>query len=66
MEDIKDVKKRLAELKTQHRDLDDKINHLVESTPFDQLEVQRLKKRKLALKDQIMKLQSDLLPDIIA
>ncbi|MCH6589969.1 MAG: DUF465 domain-containing protein [Alphaproteobacteria bacterium] len=66
MEDIKDVKKRLAELKTQHRDLDDEINHLVESTPFDQLEVQRLKKRKLALKDQIMKLQSDLLPDIIA
>ena len=66
MEDIKDVKKHLAELKTQHRDLDDEINHLVESTPFDQLEVQRLKKRKLALKDQIMKLQSDLLPDIIA
>ena len=65
-EDIKDVKKRLAELKTQHRDLDDEINHLVESTPFDQLEVQRLKKRKLALKDQIKKLESDLLPDIIA
>ncbi len=66
MEDIKDVKKRLAELKTQHRDLDDEINHLVEKTPFDQLEVQRLKKRKLALKDQIMKLESNLLPDIIA
>ncbi len=66
MEDIKDVKKRLAELKTQHRDLDDEINHLVESTPFDQLQVQRLKKRKLALKDQIMKLESNLLPDIIA
>ncbi len=66
MEDIKDVKKQLAELRTQHRDLDDEINHLVESTPFDQLEVQRLKKRKLALKDQIMKLESNLLPDIIA
>ena len=66
MDNIKDVKKRLAELKTQHRDLDEEINHLVEHTPFDQLEVQRLKKRKLALKDQIMKLQSDLLPDIIA
>ncbi len=66
MEDIKDVKKRLAELKTQHRDLDDEINHLVENVPFDQLEVQRLKKRKLALKDQIMKLESNLLPDIIA
>ncbi len=66
MDDIKDVMKRLAELKTQHRDLDDEINHLVENTPFDQLEVQRLKKRKLALKDQISKLQSNLLPDIIA
>jgi hypothetical protein len=66
MEDIKDVKKRLAELKTQHRDLDDEINHLVENAPFDQLEVQRLKKRKLVLKDQIMKLKSNLLPDIIA
>ncbi len=66
MDDIKDVKKRLAELKTQHRDLDDEINHLVENVRFDQLEVQRLKKRKLALKDQIMKLESNLLPDIIA
>ncbi len=66
MENIKDVKKQLAELKTQHRDLDDEINHLVKNAPFDQLEVQRLKKRKLALKDQIMKLESNLLPDIIA
>ena len=66
MDNIKDVKKRLAELKTQHRDLDEEINHLVEHTPFDQLEVQRLKKRKLALKDYIMKLESNLLPDIIA
>ena len=66
MDDIKDVKEKLAELKTQHRDLDDEINHLVENAPFDQLEVQRLKKRKLALKDQIKKLESNLLPDIIA
>lgn len=66
MEDIKDVKKRLANLKIQHRDLDDEINHLVEKASFDQLEVQRLKKRKLVLKDQIMKLKSNLLPDIIA
>ncbi len=66
MDDIKDVKEKLAELKTQHRDLDDEINHLVENVPFDQLEVQRLKKRKLVLKDQIKKLESNLLPDIIA
>jgi len=66
MDNVKDVKKKLAELKIQHRDLDDEINHLVENAPFDQLEVQRLKKRKLALKDQIKKLESRLLPDIIA
>ncbi len=66
MDDIKDVKEKLAELKTQHRDLDDEINHLVENAPFDQLEVQRLKKRKLVLKDQIKMLESNLLPDIIA
>ncbi len=66
MDDIKDVKEKLAELKTQHRDLDEEINHLVENAPFDQLEVQRLKKRKLVLKDQIKKLESNLLPDIIA
>ncbi len=66
MDDIKDVKEKLAELKTQHRDLDDEINHLVENAPFDQLGVQRLKKRKLVLKDQIKMLESNLLPDIIA
>ncbi len=66
MEDIKAVEKKLAELKTQHRNLDDKINHLIENASFDQLEVQRLKKRKLVLKDQIKKLESNLLPDIIA
>lgn len=51
---------------SEHRDLDDVIAHLAENRPFDQLQIQRLKKRKLSLKDQITQLQSQLLPDIIA
>ncbi|GAB3124600.1 YdcH family protein [Novispirillum itersonii] len=57
---------RLAELKTEHRDLDDVIARLTEQMPFDQLQVSRLKKRKLILKDEIIKLESAMLPDIIA
>lgn len=57
---------RLAELKTEHRDLDDVIARLTEQMPFDQLQVSRLKKRKLILKDEIIKLESSMLPDIIA
>ncbi|MGC2856437.1 YdcH family protein [Novispirillum sp. DQ9] len=57
---------RLADLMTEHRDLDDVIARLLEAMPADQLQVVRLKKRKLLLKDEITKLQSQLLPDIIA
>jgi hypothetical protein len=57
---------QLAALKTEHRDLDDVIARLAERAPFDQLQLQRLKKRKLLLKDQISKIESELLPDIIA
>lgn len=57
---------RLAELMTEHRDLDDVIARLMDTVPFDQLQAVRLKKRKLLLKDEISKLQSQLLPDIIA
>ncbi|WP_193367881.1 YdcH family protein [Pelagibius marinus] len=64
--DFEQMRRRLAELKSEHRDLDDVISHLVETRPFDQLQLQRLKKRKLALKDQILKLEDALLPDIIA
>ena len=46
--------------------LDDVIARVVERGPFDQLQLQRLKKRKLMLKDQISKIESELLPDIIA
>jgi hypothetical protein len=64
--DVEALKAKLAALKTEHRDLDEVIARLAEHAPFDQLKLQRLKKRKLALKDQISKIESDLLPDIIA
>lgn len=60
------LRQKLADLKSEHRDLDDVIARLAERAPFDQLQLQRLKKRKLALKDQIILLESRLLPDIIA
>lgn len=64
--DVEALKSKLAGLKTEHRDLDDVIARIGERAPFDQLQLQRLKKRKLMLKDQILKIESELLPDIIA
>lgn len=64
--DAQTIKARLEALKTEHRDLDEVIDRLVEKPPFDQLQLQRLKKRKLGLKDQIIRLESQLIPDIIA
>lgn len=66
MDDIESLKKQLDDLRLAHRDLDDVIEHLSETRPFDQLQIQRLKKRKLSLKDQISRLESRLVPDIIA
>jgi hypothetical protein len=66
MEDTETIKAKLEALRTEHRDLDQVIDRLVENPPFDQLQMQRLKKRKLGLKDQIIKLESQLIPDIIA
>ena len=57
---------QLHQLESEHRDLDDVIGRLGDDMPFDQLKLQRLKKRKLALKDEIAKLRSRILPDIIA
>jgi hypothetical protein len=65
-QDVEALRAKLAALKTEHRDLDEVIAHVAEHAPFDQLRLQRLKKRKLLLKDQISKIESDLLPDIIA
>ena len=60
------LEKKLIALRSEHRDLDDVIAQVAEAAPFDQLQIQRLKKRKLSLKDQIAKIESQLLPDIIA
>jgi hypothetical protein len=57
---------KLKELRTQHRDLDEAIGGLLATGDYDNLQVQRLKKRKLALKDQIAKLESAWRPNIIA
>lgn len=64
--DIETVKLRIAALKDEHRDLDETIARLLSEVPPDNLRLQRLKKRKLALKDLITKLENSLLPDIIA
>jgi len=66
MEDRETLTAKLEALRTEHRDLDEVIDRLMGNPPFDQLQLQRLKKRKLGLKDQIIKLESQLIPDIIA
>lgn len=66
MNEQEQLQQKLAMLKSEHRDLDDVIARIAEQVPFDQLQLQRLKKRKLMLKDQIALLESRLLPDIIA
>lgn len=61
-----ELQKRLELLKTEHRDLDAAIMALGEAGPSAQLQIARLKKRKLRLKDQIAMIEDTLLPDIIA
>jgi len=65
-DNIEEIRRRLAELRTEHRDLDDVIARVAGDLRQDQLQLQRLKKRKLALKDQIASLENQLIPDIIA
>ena len=60
------IKKSLESLIEQHSDLDDAIARLNEMVPFDQIKLQRLKKRKLTLRDEIQSLHSLIVPDIIA
>lgn len=66
MEDQETINHRLTELETEHRDLDDVIDQVINSGSFDQIQVQRLKKRKLILKDEILRLRSMLIPNTIA
>jgi hypothetical protein len=57
---------KLRQLRIEHRDLDEVISRLSMDIHIDELQLKRLKKRKLALKDQIMKLESQLIPDLNA
>ena len=56
----------ILDLEMEHRDLDNVIQQITKELPFDQLQVQRLKKRKLSLKDQLILLKSRIIPDTIA
>jgi hypothetical protein len=64
--DAEDAGRRLALLRTEHRDLDAAIVALAGMPEPDQLQIARLKKRKLRLKDEIAQLGDSLIPDIIA
>ena len=57
---------RLRQLRIEHRDLDDVIHRLALDLYVDQVQMRRLKKRKLMLKDQIARLESQLIPDLNA
>ena len=61
-----EISKWLEELSVEHRDLDEVIAHLVATGHPDSMRIQRLKKRKLRLKDMMERLQSELIPDLDA
>jgi len=65
-EETRALAQQLEELRLEHRDLDDVIHHLTHSDYPDQLQIKRLKKRKLRLKDSIQLIESRLIPDIDA
>ena len=64
--DNADILVKIQQLRVQHRDLDDAIDALLKSGTTNMLQLKRLKKQKLMLKDQIAKLEDEMLPDIIA
>lgn len=61
-----EVRQKLVELRLEHRDLDSSIQALMETGRADMLQLQRMKKKKLQLKDHIKQLEAQLRPDIIA
>ena len=65
-DDISEITQLLAELREEHRDLDLAIKRMAEDSWQDQLQIRRLKKRKLKLKDWITRLESKLIPDLDA
>jgi hypothetical protein len=60
------IRERLQALEIEHHDLDDVIRRIASDPSLDRLQLQRLKKRKLILKDQIQRLRARLIPDIVA
>jgi hypothetical protein len=64
--DPEEIKRRIVELQVEHRDLDDAIARLADQPGVDELTLRRLKKRKLQIKDSIVQLQMQLVPDIPA
>ena len=66
MEDIEELEEKLVELEREHKDLDEVIDRLRNTPPVDFLQMKRLQKKKLLLKDQIQQIRSDIIPDIIA
>ena len=61
-----DALKQLEDLKVRHGDVDEHIQDLIQYLNNDQLQIRRLKKQKLQLKDEISRIEAGLLPDIIA
>ncbi len=61
-----EIERRLGMLRIEHRDLDDSIAALLAGNHIDQLQLARLKRRKLRLRDEIVVLEDQLIPDIIA
>ncbi|WP_426286398.1 YdcH family protein [Luteibacter sp. E-22] len=66
VQDPAELNQRLAELKVEHRDLDTAIEYLAAAITRDELQLTRLKKRKLLLKDTIARIESRLIPDLDA
>ncbi|MBL8275475.1 MAG: YdcH family protein [Pelomonas sp.] len=65
-EELHSLTRRLIELRIEHADLDAMIDRLVEQPPVDELALQRLKKRRLALRDMIARLEATTEPDDLA
>lgn len=64
--DNAEILRWLEELRIEHHDLDEVIHHLIQTKHHDTMRIQRLKKRKLKIKDMVTRLESELIPDLDA
>lgn len=65
-DELNEIRKRVYELRLEHRDLDNDIEQLIATDATEELRIKRMKKRKLQLKDVIARLEDTLIPDILA